>query len=96
MAASSQKLELLRLSLDDRIDELPAGSPLIAELKEELEAANGDCVHRLSLPNIQQQNTHYANRLARPAALTGVSMFLGLLQLYTASHMLRVLVENEP
>ena len=71
LAASSQKLELLRLSLDDRIDELPVDSPLIDELREELEAANGDCVHRLSLPNIQQQNTHYANRLARPAALTG-------------------------
>ncbi|XP_067941075.1 serine/threonine-protein kinase N2-like [Watersipora subatra] len=69
LAASSQKLELLRLSLDDRIDELPPDSPLITELRDELCAANGDLVHRLSLPNTQ--HIPNLNRLARPAALTG-------------------------
>lgn len=62
MAASSQKLELLRLSLRDRIDELPKNSLLKEELVQELEAANSDCIHRTSQPT---------NRLARPAALTG-------------------------
>lgn len=68
LAASCQKLELLRLSLKDRIDELPEKSPLKEEMLQELEAANSDCIHRTSQPT---------NRLARPAALTGQFLLPG-------------------
>ena len=70
-------MELLRLSLDDRIEELPEDSPLRDELREELQAANGDSLHRLSLTTTATTHQHHhANRLARPAALTGNTRLL--------------------
>ncbi|XP_006816478.1 serine/threonine-protein kinase N2-like [Saccoglossus kowalevskii] len=58
LSESSQKLDVLRLSLERRIDELMPGSPRIDELRDELTIGN------------MQVRTPYSS-VPKPAALTG-------------------------
>lgn len=69
LEASSQKLDLLLLSLDMRLAALPSDSPRAGTLRAELSASLGAV--RSSTASVLSQLPLSPTRLARPAALTG-------------------------
>ncbi|XP_064420212.1 serine/threonine-protein kinase N2 [Latimeria chalumnae] len=62
---SSQKMDLLRLSLERRLSELPVNHPKRAVIKEELMLANSPSI------GAQRYSAGYFTSLIKPAALTG-------------------------
>ena len=69
---ASNKLELLRLSLDRRIEELPPSSDQhkIDALRQELDGASPTVFTRSRNSTLTKAQQQYSS-LAKPAALTG-------------------------